>query len=131
MKIYFFTKIFLKYHLLPLSNCMFCFLFGCSLLDAFWFFYPNPNLWLLLLFLTYHSFIFAVFIGHEFFCSSGNFFFMNNHYVTISSRRPSSWARFISIAILLPTPNVFPYWYFVYGLVVATIGFPGTLNDTS
>lgn len=52
-------------------------------------------------------------------------------HVTISASRPSSMARLISIPILLPTPNVCPYWYFVYGLVVATIGLPGTRSETS
>ncbi len=52
-------------------------------------------------------------------------------YVTILPRLPSSMALLISMPILLPTPNVLPYWYFVYGLVVATIGLPGTRSDTS
>ena len=35
------------------------------------------------------------------------------------------------MATRFPTPKVSPYLYFVYGEVVAKIGLPGTLNETS
>src|SRR5918994_3876629 len=51
--------------------------------------------------------------------------------VTIVDSLFEAIAILISIAILRPIPKVCPYEYFVYGEVVAIIGFPGTLRETS